>query len=85
MNLLTVEEVSTRLGISKNAVYQLCSRDGAAIRHLRLGKAGTTIRIPVEALEEYLDGATVTPSPKEVAKPGRGVNDAPMMFIREKR
>lgn len=62
MRYLTVGEVAERLCVSKAAVYALCSRDGAAIRHLRLGAARTTIRIPAEALDEFISGATVEPS-----------------------
>jgi excisionase family DNA binding protein len=59
MKYLTVGEVAERLCVSKAAVYALCSREGAAIRHLRLGAARTTIRIPADALDDYLAGATV--------------------------
>ena len=79
MKYLTVAEVAERLSVSKAAVYALCARDGAAIRHLRLGAARTTIRIPVEALDDYLAGATVEPREPDRPEPPA----PPRRFLRE--
>jgi excisionase family DNA binding protein len=66
---LTVGEVAERLSVSKAAVYALCARDGAAIRHLRLGAARTTIRIPEDAVDEFIGGAMIEPSRQPDARP----------------
>lgn len=78
MEMLTVPQAAERLGLSKTAVYQLCSRDRPTIRHLRLGAGGATIRIPAEAIDEYLTAATVAPVERE------GRADPPMRYIRSK-
>jgi excisionase family DNA binding protein len=47
---MTVSQVADRLGVCRSTVYQLCER--GEIRHVRVSNA---IRVPVEALPEYLD------------------------------
>lgn len=53
----TVKEVAEFLGISAAMVYGLCTK--RKIRHIRLGVGRGTIRIPEDALKEFLAGATV--------------------------
>ena len=52
MKLLSVSEAAVELGVSENLVYGLCKRK--KIRHERHGLGRGTIRIPQEALDEYL-------------------------------
>lgn len=52
--LLTVRQLSEYLSISQTLAYRLLNTN--QIRHLRLGKA---IRIPREAVQEFLNSATV--------------------------
>ncbi|MDR3621565.1 MAG: helix-turn-helix domain-containing protein [Paludisphaera borealis] len=80
MKHLTVPQAAERLGLSKTAVYQLCSRDKPAIRHLRLGAGRVMIRIPTEAIDEYLEAAMVTPLEREERRP-----DPPLRCIRDRR
>lgn len=53
--VLTVEEVADILRVKPRVVYNLV-RDGA----IRSVRAGRQIRIPSEALDEYLGGDSVT-------------------------
>jgi excisionase family DNA binding protein len=78
--MLTVPQAAERLGLSKTAVYQLCSRDRPAIRHLRLGAGGAAIRIPTEALSEYLTSVTFAPVEREEMRA-----DPPLRYIRDRR
>lgn len=52
--LLTVRQLSEYLSISQTLAYRLLNTN--QIRHLRLGKS---IRIPREAVQEFLNSATV--------------------------
>lgn len=52
--LLTVRQLSEYLSISQTLAYRLLNTN--QIRHLRLGK---TIRIPREAVQEFLNSASV--------------------------
>lgn len=56
---LTVQEAADHLGVSASLVYALCSK--GRLRHARHGLGRGTIRIPPEALEEYLRGSEVKP------------------------
>jgi excisionase family DNA binding protein len=49
--LLTVEESSRRLSLSRTVVYELI-RSGA----LRSVKVGASRRVPIGALQEYVEG-----------------------------
>jgi excisionase family DNA binding protein len=81
MALLTVKEAASRLGISTATAYLLCDRRRPAIRHHRLGTTGETIRIPEDALAEYLARSTVAPAavPGPEATPRR-----PLRYIKLK-
>lgn len=57
MNLLTVPQVVERTGYKKTAVYDWCEKN--LIRHVRPPSGG--IRIPEEAVEEFLRAYTVEP------------------------
>lgn len=64
MNLLTVKEAAARLGVSKGLVYALAS--GRKLRFVRVGHGRGRIRIPEDAVEEYLARSTfgiVEPKP----------------------
>lgn len=55
--LLTVNEVARRLGVSGKLIYALCA--GGKIVHERFGLGRGTIRIAEEALEAYRRTAKV--------------------------
>jgi excisionase family DNA binding protein len=73
MELLTASEVASQLGVTTDAVYRLCDRKRPMIRHHRIGTARATIRIPADALAEYLAAAEVRPaeSPPPLTPPPR--------------
>lgn len=81
MNMLTVSQAAERLGVSKEVVYQLCSKDHAAIKHLRIGGARATIRIPEDAIEDYIARVTIEPTTHAGREPDPP--PAPLMFVRE--
>ncbi len=72
LDLLTADEVSTRLGIDRSTVYRM-AMDG----RLRAAKVGTQWRFPPEALEEVLAGQ-VTP----VGAPDPGQPHVPLPVAR---
>lgn len=72
MSVLTIKEVAERLKVAPATVYTLCAQ--RKLGHVRVGARRGTIRIPEEALENYLRGQTVQP-----AKPA-----APMPKVRLK-
>lgn len=53
----TVREVAEQLGISAQSVYQLCATKKLA--HLRLGVGRGTLRIPAQALNNFIKTVTV--------------------------
>lgn len=57
MRRLSVREAADCLGLSSALVYGLCAR--RRIRHERHGLGRGTIRIPEDAIEEYLRSVTV--------------------------
>jgi excisionase family DNA binding protein len=61
--MLTVAEAARRLGLSTTAIYDLCSRSEPRLRHYRIGIKGATVRIPEEAIGEYLERSLVEPAP----------------------
>jgi excisionase family DNA binding protein len=72
---LTVKEAAERLGVSDKLVYALCA--AGKIVHERYGLGRGTIRIPLEALEEYRKKARVehgapTPAPLKHLSPPSG-------------
>ncbi|MCA9049841.1 MAG: helix-turn-helix domain-containing protein [Planctomycetaceae bacterium] len=54
MDLMTVEEVATELGVSKGAIYKALSN--SELRHYRIGAA---IRISRQHLEEWLQAIEI--------------------------
>ena len=58
--LLTVKDTATRLGISPGLVYSLAA--GRKLRLVRIGNGRGRIRIPEEAIEEYLARSTFAPA-----------------------
>lgn len=54
---LSVKEVSERLGVSRGCIYELVEQ--GLLAHLRIGVGRGTIRIPIEALEQYIAHAKV--------------------------
>lgn len=83
MKYLTVGEVAERLCVGRDVVYQLCSREHAAIRHLRLGGARATIRIPEDAVDEFIARVTVEPTTTAGREPEPP--ERPLRFVRESR
>jgi excisionase family DNA binding protein len=63
--LLTVKEAAARLGISPGLVYSLIS--GRKLRFVRVGNGRGRIRVPEDAIDEYLARSTFAPQePKPV-------------------
>ena len=67
--LLSVKEASQRLAVSRGCIYELIA--SGKLAHARIGCGRGTIRIPEEAVEEYLEAAIQASSPR-VAKKRRG-------------
>jgi excisionase family DNA binding protein len=63
---MTVKEAAEALGLSVATVYQLIA--DCKIRHERHGAGRGTIRLTIEALDEYRESVTVAPVRRE---PGR--------------
>ena len=64
MELLTVAEVAKRLRLSGRAIRALCEGAEPKLRHHRVGAGRGSIRIPEDAVEEYLRSSEVSPLPK---------------------
>ena len=62
MKLLTPPQVAEQLGMSANSVRELCKQN--AIRHHRIGPKGKMIKIPEDAVGEYLRAAEFGPEKK---------------------
>lgn len=69
MKLLTVRECAQMLRVSPGCVYQLVSQN--KLPHLRVGCGRGTIRIPEEALEEYLQSGLAEDAPGTSRAPQR--------------
>jgi excisionase family DNA binding protein len=54
----TVKQAAEILNVAPATIYELCAR--RRLRHLRLGNRRGTIRIPEDALNEFITGVTVT-------------------------
>jgi excisionase family DNA binding protein len=65
--MLIVREAALLLRMSVSLVYALCK--ARKLRHERYGLGRGTIRIPIEAIEEYRQSCTVGPVKKEPALP----------------
>jgi excisionase family DNA binding protein len=63
--MFTVKEAADRLKCSPGTVYLLCA--SKQIRHARIGAGRGSIRIPEEAIAEYLERQTVAVSPPSPA------------------
>ncbi len=83
--MFTVRETAARLGISPSLVYALCQ--AGVIRHSRHGRPGKrgTIRIPQEAIEEYIASCRVPippPAPTaQAASASRRSSPPPSRFV----
>jgi excisionase family DNA binding protein len=51
--LLTIKEASALLGISRTTIYELTH-----VERLRTVRIGKSIRIPIEALDDFIAAAT---------------------------
>lgn len=58
---LTPAEAGEYLGISQDAVYELCKGESPEITHYRIGKKRNRIAIPMSALKDY-DRRTLVPA-----------------------
>lgn len=65
--LLTVQQAAARLSVSPALVYSLIS--GRKLRFVRVGNGRGRIRIPDEAIEEYLARATFRVEEKKPTPP----------------
>jgi excisionase family DNA binding protein len=61
--LLTVKQSAGRLGVSPGLVYSLVA--GRKLRFVRVGNGRGRIRIPEDAIEEYVARATFAPREKQ--------------------
>jgi excisionase family DNA binding protein len=61
---LTIREVADTLAVALKTVYQLVWQ--GKIRAVRVGRS---VRIPSEALQEYLDGNAIAPPRRPAPKP----------------
>jgi excisionase family DNA binding protein len=55
--MLTVKDAAQRLAVSEQLIYALCAKQ--QLRHVRVGLGRGTIRIPEDAIEEYVNARTV--------------------------
>lgn len=60
MKLFRVQEAAQKLEVSGRTVYELCATN--RLRHLRIGVRRGTIRIPEDAIQEYLASAASKPA-----------------------
>jgi excisionase family DNA binding protein len=58
---MTVRQAAAQLEVSPSLVYALVAR--GRIRHYRIGNGRGAIRIPDDAIGEFLKGAEVSPPP----------------------
>jgi excisionase family DNA binding protein len=73
--MLTVKQAAQKLQCSAATVYQLCA--AKMLRHARIGAGRGSIRIPEEAITEYLDRQMVAvSSPLSPPRPAR-----PLKFL----
>jgi excisionase family DNA binding protein len=63
--MLTVKQASEQLGVSASLIYGLCA--GGKLRHERFGLGRGTIRIPLDAIEEFRRRHTVIAGGAETA------------------
>jgi excisionase family DNA binding protein len=68
MTLLTVNQAAGRLAVSPGLVYSLVA--GRKLRFVRVGNGRGRIRIPEDAIGEYVSRATYAPQ-EQKPPPGR--------------
>jgi excisionase family DNA binding protein len=54
---LTIKQVAERLNVGLGTAYALCAR--RQLEHVRVGAGRGTLRVSEEALERFIEGATV--------------------------
>jgi excisionase family DNA binding protein len=59
MGLLSVKDAAARLGVSPGLIYSLVT--GRKLRYVRVGNGRGRLRIPEDAIEEYLARSTFAP------------------------
>lgn len=67
MSLLTVQEAASRLGVSSSLVYGLIA--SRRLRFCRIGNGRGRIRVPEDAIGEYLARCTFEPNREEPKLP----------------
>ena len=78
VELLKVRQVAERLAISESIVYDLVG--GRKIRHCRVGNGRGCIRIPADAIGEYLESVTIAPAAMALIIPRARANRGPLRF-----
>jgi excisionase family DNA binding protein len=78
--LLTVADAAKRLCCSPATVYALCT--ALKLRHARVGTGRGAIRVPTDAIEEYIASTMTGPSPKMPEPVRRGPLELSMLKIR---
>jgi excisionase family DNA binding protein len=64
---MTVKQAATRLEVSRSLVYAMVS--AGRLRHYRIGTGRGAIRIPEEAIDEFLKTAEVViPAARQVVR-----------------
>src|SRR5262245_37271272 len=59
MALLAIKEAAQRLGVCPSTIYELCAHRN--LTHVRVGVGRGTIRVPEQALQDYIAQVTVQP------------------------
>lgn len=66
---LTVDQAAAYLNLAARTVRQLC--EDKKLRHFRLGPKNKAYRIPLAALEQYLEKSMVGPESEPEQRPRR--------------
>jgi excisionase family DNA binding protein len=75
--MLSVKAAAVRLGVSPGLVYSLIA--GTQLRYARIGNGRGIIRVPEEAIEEYLARQTFGP---ETPKPPTVTREGPLRHLK---
>lgn len=67
ITLLTVRQVAERLNVAPATVYALCA--SRKLEHVRVGAGRGTLRIEEDALQRYIQRATVRPDEPVAPQP----------------
>ena len=59
MSLLSVKDTAAKLGVIPGLVYSLIA--GRKLRYCRVGNGRGRLRVPAEAVDEYLSRSTFAP------------------------